>query len=120
MRDAARDIGEGQSQKKGKNYCSECLKKCLVCGGKVPMYHEIGADVKLSRYASAIKTVPGIGSGLCMTCFLTQFKKEQAAQHSIKDTTIIIETSPTWTCPYCKAVNTSNYCFNCGSVRKMK
>ena len=74
------------SEKKGRYYCSDCMKKCLVCGGELPVHHEVGADVELSRYSAEIKLIPGIGSGLCMSCYQAKIKKEQGEQQSIRQT----------------------------------
>ena len=106
------------SEKKGKHYCSDCLEKCLVCGGELPAHHKVGADVELSRYSPNIKLIPGAGSGLCLPCYIAKFKKEQGEQPPIGQTDETVEMSATWVCSYCKAINSSNFCFNCGSARK--
>ena len=106
------------SEKKGRYYCSDCMKKCLVCGSELPEHHKFGADVELSRYSSKIKLIPGVGSGLCIPCYLARIKKEQGEQLSIRLDRETIETPATWTCSYCKSINSGNFCFNCGSFRR--
>ena len=106
------------SEKKGRHYCSDCIKKCSVCGGKLPVHHQIGAEVELSRHSPEVKSIPGIGSGLCLPCYIAKIKKEQEEKQSNRQAEETTETRATWICSYCKAVNSGNFCFSCGSPQK--
>jgi len=119
------------SENKARYFCADCLKKCSVCGNKLPMAHWFGQTCSVTQgfvgnvftQAMERQEKPWIGSGLCLPCYQAKVKKEQEEQQLLRQAQLVqaketIETPSTWTCSYCNAVNRGNFCFNCGSARQ--
>lgn len=119
------------SENKGRYYCSDCLKKCLVCGNKLPMRLWFGQTCSVTQglfgnpftQAKEREEKPWIGSGLCMDCYRKKVEKEKEEQKLIREAQLsqakeILETPTVWVCHYCNTVNRGRFCSNCGASRK--
>jgi len=119
------------SENKGRSYCNDCLKKCLVCGKKLPFAHFFGQTSSATQaffgnvftQAKEREEKHWIGSGLCMDCYRKKVDKEQEEHRLIKEAQLAqakeaLETPNVWVCRYCHTVNRGRFCSECGASRK--
>ena len=119
------------SENKGRHYCSDCIKKCLNCGKKLPMDRWFGRTCTVTQLffgnpftrAKEREEKKWIGSGLCEDCYRKKVEKEREEQRLIREAQLAqaretLETPTVWVCRYCHTVNRGRFCSVCGASRK--